>query len=119
MLHIAYSIILKKTVMKKATNFLLVLLFFSLYSCTDSNRDYTDRFNTFVNEVELSQDQYDDDEWILIEADFNELSKVEFINFKDELTESELNQVKSYRERFKAVKIKRSPIESILEIIGF
>lgn len=78
-----------------------------------------DRFSEFINEVELAQSQYDDDEWVITEADFNELSRIEFIDFKNELTETELKQIQSYRERFETIQIKRDPAGSLLKVLGF
>jgi hypothetical protein len=105
--------------MKRFSIILTTFFVLFLYSCSDPKEDYIDRFGNFINEVELAQDQYDDDEWVLIEADFNEFSQIEFIQFKDVLTKSELNQIRSYRERFKIIQIKRDPSGSLLEILGF
>lgn len=105
--------------MKKSIVFLNACFVLFLYSCSDPKKDYIDRFGNFINEVELAQEQYDDDEWVIIEADFYEFSQIEFIDFKNDLTESELNQIRSYRERFKTVQIKRDPSGSLLKILGF
>jgi len=98
------------------SNAILILLF---YSCSDPKKDYLDRFGKFINEIELAQEKYDEDEWVISEDEFNELSKIEFIDFKDELTESELNQIESYRKRFKTIQIKRDPAGSLLKVLGF
>lgn len=105
--------------MKKFTIILNVFFVLFLYSCSDPKKDYIDRFGNFINEVELAQEQYDDDEWIIIEADFNNFSQIEFIDFKEELTKSELNQIRSYRDRFKTLQIKRDPSGSLIKILGF
>jgi len=118
MLPTGFFIIPKKLNMKKFIVILNVFFILFLYSCSHKE-GYMEKFGKFINEVEIAQEQYDEDEWEIAEADFNYLSKIKFSRFKNELTEAELKQIRSYRERFKMIQIKRDPSGSLLEIMGF
>ena len=100
----------------------LVILFFGiiyLSSCTNPKQKYIEDFGSFINEVELDQKNYTEDEWKYIEVDFNDFSEIEYMYYKNNLTEIEKNQISSYRERYKKMRVKHDPSGSILEILGF
>ena len=41
------------------------------------------------------------------------------MEFENEFTAGELNQIDSYNERFIKIRVKRHPVDNFLDIIGF
>jgi hypothetical protein len=102
---------------KKIIPFIFILMF----SCAAKD-SYIKKFGEFINEVELSNESYSEEEWKHIEVEFNDYSEIIFMDYEIELTEAELKQVESFRRRYKKVKIKNNPAgeigNEILEFLG-
>ena len=92
-----------------------------MFSCAAKD-SYIKKFGEFINEVELSNESYSEEEWKHIEVKFNDYSEIIFMDYEIELTEAELKQVESFRRRYKKVKIKNNPAgeigNEILEFLG-
>ena len=100
-------------------NLILIIATLILFvSCANPKTEYLEEFGAFINDTELSLKDYSDDDWKYIEKDFNEYSQLQFMDFENELTEQEIDQINSFRERFKKLRVKRDPSGSWLEILG-
>ena len=101
-------------------NLLIVITILSLFvSCSINPKDdYLNDFGVFINEIELNHEDYDDDEWVSIEDDYNDYSELQFLDFKNDLTSKELEVIDDYRDRFTKIRVQRHPVDNFLEIIG-
>lgn len=103
--------------LKKVIPFVFVLL----VSCSAKD-SYVKKFGEFINDVELSNESYSEEDWKYIEVEFNDFSEIIFMDYENELTGAELKQVESFRRRYKKVKIKNNPAgeigNEILEFLG-
>lgn len=114
-----FLLCLKLIVMNKRILLLITVLGFLISSCAiDPVSKYIDGFGEFINNIELNADQYNDDEWDIVTAEFNQLSVIQYNNMKTELSETEKDQIESFRKRFKKVEIKRDPSGNILKVFG-
>ena len=97
--------------MKKILTLLLFCLIFS--GCKNKKDKFINDFGIFINQSEAYYKEYTDEEW--------EITILEYLDFEAQLSEMkfdelELNQIKDYKLRFKKIKIKRDPLNNILEI---
>ena len=97
--------------MKKILTLLLFCLIFS--GCKSKKDIFINDFGIFINQSEAYYKEYTDEEW--------EITILEYLDFEAQLSEMkfdelELNQIKDYKLRFKKIKIKRDPLNNILEI---
>ena len=94
--------------------FLTLFLFCLIFSGCKSKKDkFINDFGIFINQSEAYYKEYTDEEW--------EITILEYLDFESQLSEMkfddlELNQIKDYKLRFKKIKIKRDPLNNILEI---
>ena len=102
--------------MKYLILFIATLILF--ISCSDPKIDYLEEFGYFINDIELRQDAIDDKSWKSVEAKYTNYSERLIMKYENELTEREINQINSFRERFKKLRVKRDPSGSWLEILG-
>jgi len=94
--------------------YLTLLIFCIIFIGCKSKKDkFIDDFGVFINQSEAYYKEYTDEEW--------EITILEYLDFESKLSEMkfdeiELNQIKDYKLRFKKIKIKRDPLNNILEI---
>jgi hypothetical protein len=84
-----------------------------LFSSCSQKESYMKDFGEFINEVELANESYSEEDWKYIEVDFNNFSEIRFMEFENQLTEAELKQVESFRKRYKKLKIINDPAKEI------
>ena len=89
-----------------------MLLIILVYSCSPKS-DYITNFGIFINDVELQSEHYSHDDWAFSDVEFNNYSSIEFMTYKDLLTELEIKQVELYKERYKKQKVKNNPSKEI------
>jgi len=99
-------------------NLLLILLSSLLLSSCNNKDTYIDEFGKFMNDIENVNEDYSDQEWALIEIQFDDLSIYQFKDFKDELTDNDMKQIEKFKERFTKIQVNREPLKNILNIIG-
>ena len=75
-------------------------------------------FGKFMNDAENVNEEYTDYEWSLMEIQFNELYIYQFEEYKDDLTENDLKQIKKFKDRFTKLQVNRDPLKNIHKIIG-
>lgn len=97
--------------MKKYLTLLIFCIIF--ISCKSKKDKFIDDFGVFINQSEAYYKEYTDEEW--------EITVLEYLDFESKLNqmkfdELEANQIKDYKLRFKKIKIKRDPLNNILEI---
>ena len=97
--------------MKKYLTLLIFCIIF--ISCKSKKDKFIDDFGVFINQSEAYYKEYTDEEW--------EITILEYLDFESKLNqmkfdELEANQIKDYKLRFKKIKIKRDPLNNILEI---
>lgn len=101
-------------------NFVLIIATLILFiSCSNPKIDYLEEFGYFINDIELRQEAIDDKAWKSVEVKYNDYSEILFMQFENEFTASELNQIDSYKERFIKIRVQRHPVDNFLDIIGF
>jgi len=94
--------------------YLTLLIFCIIFiSCKSKKDKFIDDFGVFINQSEAYYKEYTDEEW--------EITVLEYLDFESKLNqmkfdELEANQIKDYKLRFKKIKIKRDPLNNILEI---
>ena len=93
---------------------MLLLLF---VSCKNPNDQFLDDFGLFINDIEANYDQYTDTEIKIVEINFIEFKEQE-TDLKDYFSESEKKRLKEYHNRFRKAKIKRDPLNNLLEIFN-
>lgn len=97
--------------------FILFLLSVLLISC--NNKDsYIKEFGQFMNDTENVGEDYSDQEWAQIEIKFNDLYLRKFEEYKEDLTENDIKQIKKFKDRFTIIQVNREPLKNILKIIG-
>ena len=64
-----------------------ISLFILLISCSPKG-SYIEEFGEFINEVELSNESYSEEEWKHLEVKFNDFSVIKFMDYEIELTEA-------------------------------
>ncbi|MDG1315512.1 MAG: hypothetical protein P8P29_08335 [Flavobacteriaceae bacterium] len=99
----------------KTYKFILLLILF--VSCKHSKDQFLDDFGLFINDTEANYDQYSDTEFKIVEINFIEFKEQE-TDLKDYFSESEQKRIKEYHNRFRKVKIKRDPLNNLLEIFN-
>ena len=99
-------------------NLLLILLTTLLLASCNNKDAYIDEFGKFMNDIENVNEDYSDQEWALIEIQFDDLSIYQFKDFKDELTDNDMKQIEKFKERFTKIQVNREPLKNILNIIG-
>ena len=98
---------------------LLLILLTTLLLVSCNNKDaYIDEFGKFMNDIENVNEDYSDQEWALIEIQFDDLSIYQFEDFKDKLTGNDMKQIEKFKDRFTKIKVNREPLKNILNIIG-
>ncbi len=97
--------------MKKKLLYLLFL--FVITSSCDQKASYLKDFGEFINEVELSNESYSEEDWKFVEVEFNDFSEIRFMDYENQLTEAELGQIKSFRRRYKKLKLINDPAGEI------
>ncbi len=102
--------------MKNITISLFALLIIS--SCASPKESYIIEFGNFINEIELENSSYSDDDWKYLEVEFNDFAEIQYMYIKNELTESEKKQIESYKKRYTKLRVKNDPTGNILEILG-
>ncbi|MDB9931340.1 hypothetical protein OAD28_01290 [Flavobacteriales bacterium] len=102
--------------MKNITISLFALLIIS--SCASPKESYIIEFGNFINEIELENSSYSDDDWKYLEVEFNDFAEIQYMDIENELTESEKKQVESYKKRYTKLRVKNDPTGNILEILG-
>ena len=95
--------------MRKLT-FILFLLF--IISC-NSTSNYVEDFGAFINDIELNSETFSDEDWEYNDVTFNDFSSIKFMTYKNQLTESEINQIESFRKRYNKLKMKNNPTDEI------
>ena len=101
-------------------NFVLIIATLILFiSCSNPKIDYLEEFGYFINDIELRQEAIDDKAWKSVEVKYNDYSEILFMQFENDFTASELNQIDSYKERFIKIRVQRHPVDNFLDIIGF
>lgn len=103
--------------MKKYRIYIYITSVF-LLSCSSPKQNYLTEFGDFINKVELENSSYSDDDWKYIEVEFNDFSVIQYMEIENELSEAEKNQIDSYNNRYKKLRIKNDPTGKILEILG-
>lgn len=94
-----------------------ILLLILLVSCKNPKDQFLDDFGLFINDTEANYDQYTDTEFKIIEINFIEFMEQE-TELKDYFSESEKKRIKEYHNRFRKAKIKRDPLNNLLEIFN-
>ena len=94
-----------------------ILLLILLVSCKNPKDQFLDDFGLFINDTEANYDQYTDTEFKIIEINFIEFKEQE-TELKDYFSESEKKRIKEYHNRFRKAKIKRDPLNNLLEIFN-
>jgi len=102
--------------MKNITISLFALLIIS--SCASPKESYIIEFGNFINEIELENSSYSDDDWKYLEVKFNDFAEIQYMDIENELTESEKKQIESYKKRYTKLRVKNDPTGNILEILG-
>lgn len=92
-----------------------VLLIFLVTSCVLPKDKLIKEFGLFINETEANYKNYDDSEWNITQLNFIDF-KQEFEELKVNMDNDEINQIKSYINRFKKVEVRKDPLNNILEI---
>lgn len=99
---------------------LLLTFLISILLVSCNNKDaYIENFGKFMNDIENVNEDYSDQEWALIEIQFDDLSIYQFENFKDKLTDNDIKQIEKFKDRFTKIQVNREPFKNILNIIGF
>lgn len=86
-------------------------------SCQHPKDKYLDEFGLFINDTEANYDNYTDIEFKNVEIYYLELIEQEE-DLKDLFSESELKRIKEYHKRYKKARIKRDPLNNLLEIFN-
>ena len=100
--------------MKKYKIILLIILF---VSCKNPKDQFLDDFGLFINDIEANYEHYTDTEFKVVEINFIEF-KDQQKDLKDYFSESEKKRIKEYHDRFRKAKIKRDPLNNLIEIFN-
>ena len=100
--------------MKKYKIILLIILF---VSCKNPKDQFLDDFGLFINDIEANYEHYTDTEFKVVEINFIEF-KDQQTDLKDYFSESEKKRIKEYHDRFRKAKIKRDPLNNLIEIFN-
>jgi hypothetical protein len=90
--------------------------FLILTSCKHPKDQFLQNFGVFINETEANYDNYTDTEFKTVEITYIEFKEQEE-ELNDYFSDLEKKQLKDYHKRFKRAKIKRDPLNNILEIL--
>jgi hypothetical protein len=96
--------------------YFLVLLLFISTSCNHPKDQFLLDFGVFINETEANYNNYTDTEFKIVEINYIEFKEQEE-ELKDYFSDLEKKQIKDYHKRFKISKIKRDPLNNLLEIL--
>ena len=86
-----------------------------MVSCKNPKDQFLNDFGLFINNTEANFDQYTDTEFKIVEINLIEFKEKE-IDLKGYFSESEKKRLKEYHNRFRKAKIKRDPLNNLLEI---
>ena len=97
---------------------LIIICFFASCSSDYSKNKYLEDFGSFINKVELESESYSEEDWKYIAVEFNDYAEIQYMSFEDKLTESEITQVESYKDRYDKLTVKNDLGGGLLKIIG-
>lgn len=93
---------------------LLILLFIIFHikcSTPQTKDDYLMEYKSFISQVESYYQNYSDDEWVMIENEFNNFSNVWYDKFSEDFTWKEEILLSKYSFKYSLIKTKVSSTE--------
>ena len=87
--------------------FSLILLIIIFFTSCSSKREYIDDFSSFISDIEIEKNNFNDQEWLEIEVQFYDFSEVRFDEYEDDFTDEEQNHIEKLIKRYKKIKLER------------
>lgn len=87
-----------------------------LSSCVNEADQLIEDYGIFINNVEAEYEDYNDLEWANAQAEY-EMFKVYAEENDIELNQKQMDRIEEYSDRFKKIRMKRDPLDHVLDII--